>query len=68
MAAFTIAFDFCWTGKFTYERGKNLIALHAYFVIIWMFDMSLIDFIKRLRGQKPPEPGMDNGGSRHMLN
>lgn len=66
--SFTIAFDFCKSGKFSIERGKNLTAIHAYFVIIWILDVSLIDFIKRLRGQKPPEPGKDNGSGRFMLN
>jgi hypothetical protein len=63
----TIAFDFGKTGKFAIERGKNLIAIHAYVVTVWVFDMSLIDLFKTLRGQKPPEPGKDKD-KKFLLN
>lgn len=53
LKGFTIAMDFFYTGRITYEKGKNCSTLYLYFFMVWFIKGSLVEFIKKIKSEPP---------------
>ncbi len=52
----SIVFDFKRPKKFGIERGKKVSCVHLYFFTIFLFKLSLMDWMKSVKDKTPSNP------------